>query len=133
MGGIPEWRKFSYPMEFDVEWQQIKVKKMTPEQVKESIEKANPFILDVRPLNFQRDTSFIHGAHLCPLVYLSDKYDEVPKVREIIITDWAMKQSPVAAKYLIKRGYRVIGVLKGGLERWKAELYPVEDRTPMKD
>ena len=41
-----------------------------------------------------------------------------------------MKQSPAAAKFLTRKGYKVAGVLRGGMERWQAERLPVEQRTP---
>ena len=96
------------------------------------MEKENIYILDVRPLNFKRDKSFIKGSKLCPLVHLIDRYTQLPKDRKIMITDWAMKQSPTAAKFLIEKGYTVLGVLKGGLERWKADNFPVEERELVK-
>lgn len=67
-----------------------------------------------------------------PLVYLADRYTEIPKDRKIVITDWAMKQSSVASKFLTVKGYTIVGVLKGGIERWKSENLPVEEREPAK-
>ena len=81
-------------------------------------------------MNFKKNTSFIKGSVLCPLVYLSDRYQEIPAGQKIAITDWAMKQAPVAAKFLIAKGYTVAGVLKGGIERWESEKFPVETRIP---
>lgn len=130
IGGIPEWRKFNYPMAIDKEWQNIKVNKIAPQDLKLLMERESLYILDVRPKDYKRDTSFIKGSLLCPLVYLADRYMEIPQARQIVITDWAMKQAPVAAKFLIKKGYPVFGVLKGGIERWKSENLPVEEREP---
>ena len=130
VGGIPEWRKFNYPMFVSEEYQKVDAEKLAPQKFKEFMEKNNPYILDVRPMNFERDASFIKGAKHCPLVFLADKYQEIPKEREIIITDWAMKQSISAAKFLMLKGFKVKGVLKGGMERWKEIKYPVEDRIP---
>ncbi len=48
----------------------------------------------------------------------------------IVIMDYAMKQSPVAAKFLMIKGYPVVGVLKGGLERWNSEGLPTKQRVP---
>ncbi len=87
-------------------------------------------ILDVRPLNFKRDVTFIKSALLIPLVQLAQDYRQLPKQTQLVVTDWAMKQSPTAAKFLILRGYDVRGVLKGGIERWKKEGFPVEKRIP---
>ncbi len=111
-------------------WQKIKVKKIPPKDLAKCMNSEDIFILDTRPLNFTKNTSFIKGSVLCPLVYLADRYHEIPKGQSIIITDWAMKQSPVAAKFLIAKGYSVVGVLKGGIERWESEKFPVETRKP---
>ncbi len=117
-------------MIIDKSWQQIPVKKLTPATFRSLKDTQDFYILDVRPLNFKRDTSFINGAHHCPLVHLDSRYPTIPKNRKILITDWAMKQSPTAAKFLIRKGYQIEGVLKGGMERWKAESYPYESRDP---
>jgi len=112
-------------------WQKIKVKKIPPKDFAKLMNSKDFFILDARPLNFKKNTSFIKGSVLCPLVYLADRYPEIPKGRSILITDWAMKQSPVAAKFLIAKGYTVVGILKGGIERWESEKLPVEARKPL--
>ena len=113
------------------DWQKIKVKKISPEDLAKRIDTETLYILDVRPLNFTRNTSFIKGSVLCPLVFLATRYPEIPRDRKIVITDWAMKQSPVAAKFLIAKGYAILGVLKGGIERWESEKLPVEERKPI--
>ncbi|MBT3256962.1 MAG: rhodanese-like domain-containing protein [Deltaproteobacteria bacterium] len=120
-------------MTIDDEWQKIRVNKIVPKKLAALFKEKNLYILDVRPLDFKKNTSFIKGTLLCPLVYLSDRYMELPKEREIIITDWAMKQSPTAAKFLTTKGYNIIGVLKGGIERWESEKFPVENKEPSKE
>jgi len=127
VGGIPEWRKFNYPMNIDREWQQVPVRKVLPNELAQLMKEREFYILDVRPLDFDLNRSFIKGSFLCPLVYLSERYQEIPREREIVLTDWAMKQSPIAAKFLHVKGYPVYGVLKGGIERWKSEKFPVEE------
>ncbi len=115
------------------EWHKITVNKFSPKQLALILEKETPYILDVRPLDYQWNTSFLEGSVLCPLVFFFDRYREIPTDRNIVITDWAMKQSPIAAKFLITKGYSVLGVLKGGIERWVKEGYPVEERAPGRD
>ena len=119
-------------MAVNTDWQKIKVKRISPSKLKKVLENENVYILDVRPLNFKKNTSFIEGSFLLPLLFLTDRYQEIPRDRPIVITDWAMKQSPVAAKFLTSKGYRVLGVLRGGLERWESEHLPVEKRQPTK-
>jgi len=112
------------------EWQKTQIRKIRPLELKNQLKAGDYYILDVRPLNFKRDTSFIKGTKLCPLVYLADRYQELPKNKKIVITDWAMKQSITAAKFLKGKGYQIDGVLKGGLERWNKEKLPSVERKP---
>ena len=130
IGGIPEWRRFNYPMTVDPEYQRIPVTRLEPRRVQELLCDPGYFLLDVRPEDFQRDAGFIAGARHCPLVHLGERFPALPANRKIIISDWAMKQSPAAAKFLTRKGYTVAGVLLGGMERWQAERLPVEQRTP---
>ena len=130
IGGIPEWRRFNYPMTVDPEYQRIPVTRLEPHRLQEVLRDPAYFLLDVRPEDFQRDAGFIAGARHCPLVHLGERFPALPANRKIIISDWAMKQSPAAAKFLTRKGYTVAGVLLGGMERWQAERLPVEQRTP---
>jgi len=113
-------------------WQKIKIKKIRPKEFARLLKEKDFYILDVRPLDFKLNSSFIKGSFLCPLVFLADRYKEIPKGRQIMVTDWAMKQSPIAAKYLSIKGYPISGVLKGGIERWESEKFPVEQREATK-
>jgi rhodanese-related sulfurtransferase len=112
-------------MAINEEWQAMEVAKIAPEELQALLKSQNPKILDVRPLDYDRDKNFIAGSEHCPLVHLSARYLTIEKDRPLVITDWAMKQSPMAAKFLISKGYTVAGVLKGGIERWEAEKLPV--------
>jgi rhodanese-related sulfurtransferase len=129
IGGIPEWHQFNYPMTENKKWQEIPVEKFSPTEVSNAVKDRSIYVLDVRPLDFSHENSFIRGSFHCPLVHLADRCTEIPRDRKIIITDWAMKQSPSAGKFLIDKGYQVQGVLKGGIERWKVEGFPVEERA----
>jgi rhodanese-related sulfurtransferase len=113
-------------------WQKIKIKKIRPKELARLMKEKDFYVLDVRPLDFKLNSAFIKGSFLCPLVFLSDRYKEIPKDRQIVVTDWAMKQSPIVAKYLRMKGYPIFGVLKGGIERWETENLPVEQRKPAK-
>ncbi len=119
-------------MQANEEWRKIKIRKIAPDKVAEMLQSDNYFVIDVRPLEYARDSSFIKQAVLCPLVYLSEYYKDLPKDCNILITDWAMKQSTIAAKFLAAKGFNVAGVLKGGIERWNADNREVEIRPPQK-
>lgn len=139
-GGMPEWRFFNYPIAVDQRLQSVKVNKLSPKKFNEYRQEESVFILDVRSLSsrslISRDADFvldnstlsgdyIAGALHCPLVYLEDNYHLIPINRKVLITDWIMKQAPMAAKFLTLKGYEVIGILKGGTARWQTEGFPV--------
>lgn len=137
---MPEWRFFNYPISGDETLKAVKVNKISPQEFNIYRKEANVFILDVRSLNskslsrenstFVLDNSTLSGSYIsgalhCPLVYLEDYYHLIPKDRKILITDWIMKQAPMAAKFLTLKGYQVVGILKGGTARWQAEGLPL--------
>ncbi len=128
-GGISEWRSFNYPLYIDKKYSGIRVNKLKPAEVQERIRSGNVLVVDVRPRNFVKDPNFIIGSKNFPLLTLVDDAYLLPKDRPIILTDWTMRQAPLAAKYLIANGYtNVLGVLKGGLVRWELEGFTVEER-----
>lgn len=96
----------------------------------ELLGKEDILILDVRPENFTKGPQYIAGSVNIPILTITSRLDEIPKDRPIILTDWTMRQSPLAAKFLMANGYdNVLGVLKGGLIRWTEEGYPIEIRA----
>jgi CheY-like chemotaxis protein len=103
IGGIPEWRRFNYPMTVDPACQRIPVTRLEPRRVQELLRDPAYFLFDVRPKDFQRDASFIAGARHCPLVHLGESDPTLPADHNIIITDWAMKQSPAAVPVELAR------------------------------
>lgn len=116
-------------MTINKKYEGFSAKKIQPQKVNALLEKDKVFILDVRPQNFKKGPKFIIGAYHCPLLNITERIDELPKNRPIIISDWAMRQSPLAAKYLLANGFsNVIGVVKGGIERWVQEGLPTEKR-----
>ena len=138
---MPEWRYFNYPMTVEEECQKTKAAKIPPLEFKKLLDKNdNIFLLDVRGLDrqtlntpdlfFTMDNSilagdYIKGAVHCPLVFLEENYQHIPKNRRILVTDWIMKESIIAAKFLALKGYDVIGILKGGTARWQTEGLPL--------
>jgi rhodanese-related sulfurtransferase len=107
---------------------QAKVNKLSPDKAWKLLKEQRPFILDVRPQQFKMNQSYIKGAVHCPLLDLIDRLHEFPKNRPILISDWTMKQAPLAAIYLTSKNYNVVGVLKGGMKRWLFEKFPAENR-----
>jgi len=113
----------------DKKYEKFRPVKLSPKKVMGLLQQKDIFILDVRPHNFAKGPMFISGAYHCPLLNIIDRLSEFPKDKPIIVSDWAMRQSPLAAKYLMANGFKnVVGVVKGGIERWVQEGLPTEKR-----
>lgn len=140
-GGIAEWRKMQYDMNVNKDMIDIEVPMLAPAEFKALAEK-NPrvFILDAQPS--LTDLERLHAGNknpfakkikgtsaTIPVVELDRKLAKIPKDREILIFDTFMKQAPIAAKYLKFQGFKVVGVLKGGINRWIEEGLPVVNRN----
>lgn len=134
-GGILEWREFNYPMVIDKEWQAIRVNKISPADLVRLMERETIYLLDVRPEDDRiSETEYIQESDHIALIRLAEHLPDLPRDRKIVITDRYMTQSPLAAKILIKAGYNVSGVLKGGLNRWNAEQLPtVKSESPTEE
>ena len=132
-GGINEWRSFNYPLDIQNCYKDLKPKKISPDQVTEYLLQADTFLLDVRPQDYSKGPDFIKGAYHCPLLDLTERIHELPKDKKILINDWKMQQSPLAAKYLMAHNFDVIGVIRGGMTRWLSEKLPFETRSIKSD
>jgi rhodanese-related sulfurtransferase len=104
----------------------INPKILAPKQISDILkEKPDTYILDVRP-DHTAEQAYIKGTKRINMNDLPSKLNTIPKNQGILITDAYFKQSPLAAQYLINKGYSVIGVLKGGMQRWRADGYPFD-------
>ena len=128
-GGLPEWRRFGYPIAGESGLRDIKVKKLSPRRLQEASRRDAPTLLDVRPLWWNQSDAVLPGSLFIPLIELHQRYGEIPKGRPVIIVDGAMMQSPSAARFLTAKGFTVLGVLKGGILRWEHEGYPSTRRN----
>jgi rhodanese-related sulfurtransferase len=111
------------------QFKNIRVKKLRPSKVVELLKNNKDiFVIDVRPENFKKGPNFIEGSVHCPLLHIIERLDLIPKDKPLIVVDWKMMQSPLAAKYLQGQGYSILGVVRGGIERWVFDGFPTEVR-----
>jgi len=118
-------------MKVNDKYAKVKIRKISPKKLQKIIKQKKPFIIDVRPGDFVK-ISYIKGSKHIQTIELVEASKGFSKDRSIIVVDWAMKQSPIAAQYLKLNGFDVLGILKGGVERWKTEGFPVEVRKNSK-
>ena len=115
------------------EYAGMPAKKLSTAEVEELLKTEEPFILDVRPVSFSHCTKFLKNTFHLPLLVLADNLENIPRDRKILITDSAAKQAQLAYKFLLKNGFQVLGVLRGGLEVWSSEGRMVEEWAVEKD
>jgi len=128
VGGIPEWRRYDYPMVIDKSLDAISVKKLRAKEAHELIQAKKAFVLDVRPFFWKGTLGYIKGSVNIPLLELDKFVTILPKNQPIIISDSFMKQSVSAAKYLTSRGFNITGVLRGGINLWEKANFEVTSR-----
>lgn len=131
-GGIPEWRKYGYPLTTNNALMQQSVKKLSPAKFRQQLKTPQVFILDTRPFWWDTHLGYVQHSISIPLVVLHTQLDLIPRDRPILLTDGFMKQSVSAAKYLQSKGYQVLGVLKGGMSRWEDEHLPTVSRQKIR-
>jgi rhodanese-related sulfurtransferase len=124
-GGIPEWYRFKYPMNINNKLKSIVVKKLSPDKITNYLKEESVTVLDVKPEWWDYNKGSIKGSLHIPLVKLQHNYTQIPRDKTLIIIDGLMRQSPTAARFLISKGYKVLGVLKGGITRWEKEGFPI--------
>jgi len=107
---------------------------ISPPAAKEDVQRDNALILDAMPENFYQKRH-IQGAVNMPLslfdiVYAMTFADE-DKERKIIVYGNTISRpyDVELADKLLLRGYKSVSILKGGLDAWEAEGYPVAEKA----
>ena len=117
-GGFPAWTKAAQEIQT--------VPTCSVQQLKDILEKENPFILDVRDIKNWRAVGHIHGAHHLYIGELPLHLDEIPRDEHIVIyCDAGYKGSLAASILLSHRIHNITNVL-GGMTAWKKAGFRIE-------
>ena len=81
-------------------------------------------VLDVRSASEWQE-GHITGALHIPLGYLTDRLDEIPRDRAVVVHCQAGTRSAIAASVLERAGRGGVANLVGGFEAWTAAGLPV--------
>ena len=85
--------------------------------------KENFFLLDVREPN-EYQIGRIPGSTLIPLGEVPQRYQEIPKDREVVVHCKMGGRSAKAAAFLRQQGYKNVKNLKGGILDWSDKIDP---------
>lgn len=114
----PNWAPLSYT--FGGIWE------IQPHWLEEHLHEVQ--VIDVREsYEFNGDLGHIAGARLIPLGELADRSGELSSDLPVVVVCRAGGRSAQATKTLASRGFTKTANLAGGMLRWRAQHYPVED------
>lgn len=87
---------------------------------------AGALLVDVREA-YERKTQYIPGSKALPLSEINNKWQQLPKDKELIIQCRTGNRSARAASFLAKQGLNVKN-LSGGLLAWQAAQLPIKGK-----
>src|SRR5436189_1236249 len=100
------------------------ISEMTPHTVRRRIDAGEPFeLIDVRE-PFEHEIGRIDGAKLIPLGEISERTDELPRDRPIVVHCHSGRRSAEAVRLLQQRGFGNIYNLEGGIDAWSDQIDP---------
>ena len=82
-------------------------------------------VLDVRE-QWEYDEGHIPGVTLMPMAKVSQRLDEIPADKTVIVTCRSGNRSGQVADYLRQQGFDNVHNMGGGILAWEAAGYDVE-------
>src|SRR5262249_26993475 len=98
--------------------------RLAPPVAAERMAGDGAFVLDVRTPR-ERDQKHIAGSIAIPLNHLSERLNEIPSDRPVIVYCAGGYRSSIAASLLQHNGYSSISELAGGIAAWETAQLPV--------
>jgi hydroxyacylglutathione hydrolase len=103
----------------------VKTERLSAPLTRELLSSAEPPVLiDVRTPS-ERQQKFIDGSLSIPLNHLSQRTEELPKNRPLLLYCAGGYRSSIAASLLQKSGFDRVGEIAGGLAAWEAAKFSV--------
>jgi rhodanese-related sulfurtransferase len=124
-GGIPEWKAAGHPTTSTLKLPDFPVKKMSTKDLARILERDDLILLDI---NDEEDAGrfWIDSPKrvYIPLDDLRERYTELSRDRKIVIVCLRGERGPIAVRFLMAKGFKDVGHLQGGLEKWVFEGRP---------
>ena len=100
---------------------QPRIPTVSVHELKRKIDGGEVMILDVRE-PFEYDIARIEGSTLMPLDEVPDRFDELPRNREIVLMCKSGARSARATEFLLTQGFTAVFNLEGGITAWASEI-----------
>src|SRR5690606_5954425 len=95
------------------------------ETVAEVRERDDVLVLDVRE-QWEYDEGHIPGVTLIPMAEVSQRLDDIPAAKTVIVTCRSGNRSGQVTDYLRQQGFDNVHNMDGGILAWEAAGYDVE-------
>ncbi len=102
-----------------------KLPQMNARELAERLERGEVDVIDVRGAS-EWDAGHLPGIPNIPLGYLTDRIDEVPSDKPLVVQCQSGNRSGIGASLLLARGRRDVYNLSGGILEWIRNGSPVE-------
>jgi rhodanese-related sulfurtransferase len=84
-------------------------------------------LLDVRE-PFEREMAVIEPSIHIPMGEIPERFEEIPRDREVIVYCHMGTRSMMVAGFLEGRGFKSVGNLVGGIDAWSVDVDPSVQR-----
>ena len=101
--------------------------RVSPSLAAERLQTGEPIAIDVRAPR-EREEKAIAGSIGLPLSRLSERVDDLPRDRPLLVHCAGGYRSSIAASLLQRRGFRQVGEIAGGIAAWEAAKLPLTAR-----
>jgi len=120
--GIDAWRNHGKPTD--------QIGAITAAQLKEKLEKNELLLLDVRSIH-ECDAGYVENSKYIYVGEITNRLDEIPKEKPIVITCGSGVRGSLAASILRRNGFLDVSNVLGGLNAWHALGYPLSQECPV--
>lgn len=88
-------------------------------------------LVDVRELTEVATTAFdVPGVLLMPLSELEQRFDELPRSRQLVLASSSGQRSLKATYFLMYHGHDQVAHMEGGLAKWARRGFPIRGAVP---
>ncbi len=120
--GVPGWVNAGYSLDKDIP--RTEIPPLSPSQLQEKLE--NAYLLDIRMAKVY-EQGHIKGSHNMPGNLISQRYQEIPIDKKIVIIGGVVDPAWVPAGWFLKsKGYKEVMILEGGMDAWQKDGLPLE-------
>jgi hydroxyacylglutathione hydrolase len=102
----------------------VKYEEVTPEEVRDTVQKGQLYVLDVRYEKERKEGHIPEAKHIM-LGYLSMRIQELPHDKPILVQCKTGRRSAIGVSFLQANGFKNVRNLIGGYDEWVKQGFPV--------